>query len=387
MDGASGWPLPSHDNKTCLELAETPNLDSMAREGYMGMAFTIPPGMEPGSAPACMSVLGYDPSLYYKGRSAIEACSMGMPIEPDEVAFRCNLVTVINGKMASYSADHIPTGEAARLIAVLNEKLGSDSVRFFPGISYRHLCKIRGREETLKAVCTPPHDISGQAVDGHLPSGKGSDYLRALMKKSEAVLADHPVNVARRKGGKLPATGIWLFWPSGQIPAMPPFEKAYGLKATLTSGVDLLRGIGLMAGMEILQIEGVTDMLDNDYTAQIEGALKSLERNDLAVVHIEAPDEMAHRGSIEDKVKAIECIDDKVMGRLRQWQGDLKVLVMPDHPTPIEIKTHYAGPVPFLIWGKEVAHNGGSRFTEDQAGRTGVEINPGYKIMSLFIKG
>lgn len=379
--------MPSRGNRTCLELAFTPNLDRMAREGYLGTALTVPQGMEPGSAPACMSVMGYDPLIYYKGRSAIEAVSMGVPIDKGEVAFRCNLVTVADGKMASYSSGHITTEEAGRLIAALNENLGSDSVRFFAGVNYRHICKIKGREETLEAVCTPPHDISGKAIDGYLPSGKGGEYLRELMKKSEDVLANHPVNMARRKAGQHPATTIWLFWASGQIPVMPAFAKAYGLKAALTSGVDLLRGLGLMAGMEILQIKGVTDMLDNDYAAQINGALEALQRNDLVIVHIEAPDEMGHRGSIEDKIKAIEYIDSEVMSRLLNWNGgDLRLLVMPDHPTPIEIKTHYAEPVPFLIWGKGVQPNGGSRFTEEQAKKTGTVIDPGYKTMELLLK-
>lgn len=388
MDGASGWPIPNRGDKTCLELAVTPNLDRMASEGYMGNSLTVPPGMEPGSAPACMSVMGYDPSIYYKGRSAIEARSMGVPIDQGEVAFRCNLVTIADGKMASYSAGHITTEEAGQLIASLNEKLGSESVRFFPGINYRHICKIKGREEIQRAICTPPHDISGKSIDGYLPKGEGGQFLQELMKKSEAVLADHPVNITRIKDGKQPATGIWLFWASGQIPDMPPFETAYGLKAALTSGVDLLRGLGMMAGMEILHIKGVNDQLDNDYAAQANGALEALKNNDLVVVHIEAPDEMGHRGAIDDKVRAIEYIDGEVISRLLQWKGgDLKVMVMPDHPTPIEIKTHIAELVPFLIWGKEVSANGASRFTEKQALKTGIKVVPGYKTMQLFIKG
>ena len=194
MDGASGWPLPEHGDKTCLELAATPNLDKMAGSGYMGVALTVPPGMEPGSAPACMSVMGYDPVKYYRGRSAIEARSAGVPVGPGEVTFRCNLVTVTEGRMASYNAGEITTQEAAAIIESLNEKLGSDQVSFFPGVNYRHICKIKGGEETLKAVCTPPHDISDRLVEDYLPKGEGSALLRELMKRSEAVLANHPVN-------------------------------------------------------------------------------------------------------------------------------------------------------------------------------------------------
>lgn len=387
-DGASGWPLPERGNKTCLELAVTPNLDKMAGQGYEGLSLTVPAGMEPGSAPACMSVLGYDPLVYYKGRSAIEARSVGVPINEGEVTFRCNLVTVLDGKMASHSAGHISTPEADAIIATLNEKLGSPEVGFFTGISYRHICKMAGHEETLQAICTPPHDITDRAVAAYLPHGEGSGFLRELMKKSETLLAGHPVNIERNKAGRLPVTTIWLFWASGRLPGMPAFQQAFGLKAALTSGVDLLRGLGMMAGMEILRIEGVTDNLDNDFAAQVSGALDSLDRNDLAVIHIEAPDEMGHRGAAADKIKAIELIDKEVMGRLMSWQGgELRVLVMPDHPTPVKLKTHCAEPVPFLVWGSGAKANGAARFTEQEAGRTGVMVEPGFRLMNMFLKG
>ncbi|MFA5400347.1 MAG: cofactor-independent phosphoglycerate mutase [Dehalococcoidia bacterium] len=387
VDGASGWPLAEMGNKTCLEAAYTPNLDLMARQGYSGMALTIPPGMEPGSAPACMSVLGYDPTVYYRGRSAIEARSVGVPISPGDVTFRCNLVTIIEGKMVSHSAGHISTGEATVIIDTLNEKLGSDELKFFPGISYRHICRISGREDTLMALCTPPHDITDRQVQDYLPRGRGSEILCELMKKSESVLAGHPVNEERKRRGKLPVTSIWLFWPSGRVPEMPSFRELRGLRASLTSGVDLLRGLAMMAGIEVLHIDGVTDNLDNDFAAQAEGALRSLKTGDLAVMHIEAPDEMGHRGSTADKIKAIELIDREVIGRLLDWKGgQIKVLVMPDHPTPIELKTHCAEPVPFLIWGGGIKPNGAARFTEAEAGCTGVSVEPGFKLMDIFLK-
>jgi 2,3-bisphosphoglycerate-independent phosphoglycerate mutase len=329
--------------------------------------------------------MGYDPIKYYRGRSAIEARSAGVPVGPGEVTFRCNLVTVTEGRMASYNAGEITTGEAAAIIESLNEKLGSEQVGFYPGVNYRHICKIKGGEDTLKAVCTPPHDISDRPVADYLPRGEGSALLRELMKRSEAVLANHPVNRDRKLVGKLPAPTIWLFWGSGQIPEMPAFEQEYGLKASLTSGVDLLRGLAGMAGMKVLKIKGVTDGLDNDYNAQVKGALNSLKKNDLTIIHVEAPDEMGHRGFVNDKVKAIEQIDSAIMSKLIAREGDdLRVLVMPDHPTPIKIRTHYAEPVPFLIWGKGITHNHGTRFTEGEAGKTGVSIEPGYKIMSIF---
>lgn len=386
IDGAAGLPLPERGDKTCLELAWTPNLDKLASGGFSGMVRTVPPGMEASSACACMSVMGYDPRVYYKGRASIEAKSLGIDIGKDEVVFRCNLVTVREGKMFDYSAGHISTDEAEKIIAALNEEMGNDSIKFYPGVSYRHILKLKGHEDTLEAVCTPPHDIPGKLVAEFLPRGPGSDFLRDLMAHSETLLRSHKINVARRQRGDVPVTTIWLFWGSGQIPAMPAFKKVYGLAAALTSGVDLLKGIAKMAGMGVLDIAGVTDGVDNDNAAQINGALEALKEYDLTVVHNEAPDEFAHGGLIDEKIEAIEKIDAEVVGRLRAWRGvDLRVLVMPDHPTPIQLRTHSPDPVPFLIWGKGVTANGAKRFTEAEAGRTGVFIEEGYTIMSRLV--
>lgn len=388
IDGAAGLPLPERGGKSCLELAKTPNLDALAGEGVVGLARTVPPGMEPSSACACMSVLGYDPKVYYRGRSAIEARAMDIAIGEGEVVFRCNLVGVRDGKMRSYSAGYISSGEAKELISALNEKLSDDSVQFYPGVSYRNILKLRGHEDALSAHCTPPHDIPDKAVAEYLPKGKGSEILLELMQRSEAVLQDHPINLSRQSRGDMPATTIWLFWGSGKVPEMPAFKQLYGLGAALTSGVDLLRGLGKMAGMKVLDIPGVTDGLDNDYAAQAAGALKALEDNDLVVVHIEAPDEAAHAGSIDDKVEAVERIDKEVIGRLRSYQKDgLRVLAMPDHPTPIEIRTHSPEPVPFLLWGKGFKPNGAEKFTEAAAKGTGLLIANGYKIMGRLVRG
>jgi len=387
IDGASGWALPERGGKTCLELAHTPNLDAMAQEGLLGLIRTVPPGMEPSSACACMSVLGYDPKLYYRGRAAIEARSMGIPVDAGEVVFRCNLVAVRDGRMWDYSSGHISSSEAQPLIAALNERLGNDQVHFYPGVSYRHICKLKGREDTLLATCTPPHDIPEKPVSEFLPSGPGSDLLRDLMKRSEVVLRDHPVNIERKARGDIPATMIWLFWGSGKVPDMPPFKQIYGLKAAMTSGVDLLRGLARMVGMDTLDIPGVTDGLDNDYSAQAVGALEALEEHDLVVVHIEAPDEAAHVGAIDDKIEAIRRVDSEVVSQLRSWQkDDLRVLILPDHPTPIEVRTHVPDPVPFMLWGAGFTANGAKRFTEVEAESTGLFIDPGYNIMGRLIQ-
>jgi 2,3-bisphosphoglycerate-independent phosphoglycerate mutase len=387
IDGAAGWPLPERGGKTSMELARKPNLDAMAKEGMVGLVRTVPHGMEPSSACACMSVLGYDPKIYYRGRSAIEARSIGIPVAEDEVVFRCNLVAVRDGKMWSYSSGHIDTAEANILVADLNKELGSEEIHFYPGVRYRHILKIKGREETLLATCTPPHDIPDKPVAEYLPQGTGSELLRELMEKSKSVLENHPVNLKRKARSDIPSTMIWLFWGSGKIPKMSPFKKEYGLSSAMTSGVDLLRGLAQMAEMHTLNIPGVTDGPDNDYAAQAKGALKALEKYDLVAVHIESPDEAAHGGLIDEKIEALERIDKEVVGRIRFWRpGKLRILALPDHPTPIKIQTHSEEPVPFFLWGPGYTANGAQRFTEAEAKTTGIFIDPGYKIMDKLIR-
>ncbi|MDO8687411.1 MAG: cofactor-independent phosphoglycerate mutase [Dehalococcoidales bacterium] len=386
IDGAAGLPLPERGDKTCLELTDTPNLDAMVPAGLLGLVRTIPSGTEPSSDHACMSLLGYDPARYFLGRAAIEAASMGITIGEGEVVFRFNLVAIRDGKMWDYSAGHISTGEAEQLITALNESLGSDRVHFYPGVSYRHICKLSGQEATLLAICTPPHDISDKSIAGFLPRGQGSDPLLDLMQRSEAVLRENPVNVSRRSRGEIPATMIWLFWGSGQAPALPPFRQLYGPEAAVTSAVDVIRGLARMIGMKVLDITGVTDGLDNDFAGQAAGALAALNQYDLAVIHVEATDEAGHTGSIDDKIEAIQRVDREIVSRLRAWRGDkLRVLVMPDHSTPIATRTHNSDPVPFLLWGPGFTANGGKRFTEAEASKTGLLIDPGYNIMSRLV--
>jgi 2,3-bisphosphoglycerate-independent phosphoglycerate mutase len=382
IDGAAGWPLAAHGGKTCLELARTPNIDAVAEAGIVGLVRTVPTGMEPSSACACMSVLGYDPQVYYQGRSVIEAHGMGVPINEGETVFRCNLVGVRNGTMWSYSCGHISTSEGQHLIATLNERLGSDNVHFYPGVGYRHLCKIKGREDTLLARCTPPHDIPDKAVAGFFPKGPGSDLLRELMARSKFVLRDHPVNVERRTRGDIPATMIWLFWGSGKIPTMPGFKEVYGLDAAVVSGVDIVRGLARMTGLAVLDVPGVTGDMNNDYMSQATGTLEALEKYDMVVAHIEATDEAAHAGLIKDKIEAIQEVDEEIVSRLRSWDKDaLRMLILPDHATPIETQTHVADAVPFVLWGPGFKPSGAKRFTEAEAKDTGVFVEEGYNIM------
>ncbi|MFH0847522.1 MAG: cofactor-independent phosphoglycerate mutase [Chloroflexota bacterium] len=387
LDGAAGYPLPERGNKTSLELARTPNLDAMATEGMVGLARTIPPGMEASSDNACLSILGYDPRRYHQGRAAIEAVSMGITTD-GAVVFRANLVTVEGGRMRDYSAGHILTDEARLLIGALNDKIGENGVYLYPGVSYRHILKLKGHDDTLLAHCTPAHDIPGKPVEEFLPRGIGSELLREIMECSVPVLADHPVNTARSRRGELPATMLWLFWGSGKTVDVPDFKRLYGVKAAVTSAVDVLRGLVQMMGMAVLEIPGVKDGLDNDFSAQAKGALDALKTHDLVVIHIEATDEAAHCGSVEDKVAAIERTDSEVLGQVFSFKGDsLRVLVTPDHPTPIATRTHSPDPVPFLIWGAGLNRNGAKRLTEVEGKATGFFMEDGYNIMGRLITG
>jgi 2,3-bisphosphoglycerate-independent phosphoglycerate mutase len=390
VDGASDWPLAAHGGRTCLELARTPNLDAMAREGIVGLVRTVPPGMEPSSAIACMSVLGYDPREHYRGRSAIEAQGMGIPVDQGDVVFRCNLVAVRDGNMWSYSCGAISTEEARPLIASLNEELGDGRVDFYPGVSYRHICKIRGARRTILASCTPPHDIHDKAIDEFLPRGPGSELLRDLMARSEALFRDHPVNVQRRARGDIPATMIWLFWGSGRLSEMPSFKDMHGLEAAMTSAVDVMRGLARMTSMRTLEIPGVTGDLDNDYGAQAAGALKALDQCDVAVIHVESTDEAAHAGLAREKIEAIQRVDEEIARQLRTWNKDaLRVLILPDHSTPVEIQTHVPDPVPFILWGTGVTppgRGGAQRFTEAEARSSGIFIEEGHTLMDRLLR-
>jgi len=387
MDGSAGLPVPERGGKTSLELAHTPNLDALASGGSVGLVHNVPPGMDPDSAVACMSIFGYDPKVYYTGRAPIEAKSLGIDFSPGDVLFRCNPVTIQDGKMVSHSAGSISTDEDRQLIESLNQELGNEKIQFYPGVGYRNILKLKDAEDTALAICTPPHDIPGKAVEEFLPHGKGCQLLNDLMERSENVFKDHPVNKRRIAQGKLPATNIWLFWGSGRMPVLPPFNQFYGLRAAVTTGVDLLRGLGQIAGMSILKILGVTDGSDNDYTAQAQEGLDALRDYDIVIIHIEAPDEAGHAGLLREKIEAIEKIDSEVVSRIRNWRHDeLRVLVVSDHPTPVGVRTHTSEPTPFLLYGKGLKVNVSKRFTETEAKKSGLMIDQGYKIMNTIIK-
>jgi 2,3-bisphosphoglycerate-independent phosphoglycerate mutase len=385
LDGAAGWPLEQFGGLTSLAAARTPNLDAMAQAGTVGLARTVPPGTEASSAAACTSILGYDPVADYVGRGAIEAASMGIRLANDEVALRLNLVSIADGAMDSYSSGRIPSEDSREVVSDLEKAFGGSTFHFHPGVSYRHILVVKGHPELLGLAYTAPHDISGQSVEGRLPSGEGASLLTDLMDRARVFLETHPANLRRREAGLTAATDVWPFWPGVAPRSLVPFESLRGVRAALTSGVDLLGGLATLTGIDRLEIAGVTDGSDNDYAAQAEGALAALDEHGLVVIHVETPDEEGHAGDAVGKVAGIEAIDREVVERVLALGGDLRVLCMPDHPTPVALKTHTADPVPFVIWGSGVAHNGAAVFDETQAASTGLLVDPGRRVMDLLL--
>jgi 2,3-bisphosphoglycerate-independent phosphoglycerate mutase len=385
IDGASGWPSTELDGQTSLEAARIPNLDRLAREGRVGLVRNVPPGMEPSSAIACMSVLGFDPALYYAGRGPIEALSMGIELRPGEAALRCNLVTVEDGVMVSHSAGFIPSHESHPLIEAVAAELSDGRVAFHSGLGYRHVVTVKDGEQLLDTHCTPPHDIPGRPVADHLPHGPEGALLGDLMERSKRLLQDHPVNRGRRQRGDLPATQIWLFWPGLQAVRMPSFEESYGRRAAVTSAVDLLKGLARQAAMDLLDIPGVTDGSDNDYAAQMKGGLEALAERDVVFVHVEAPDEAGHAGNAMGKVAAIEAIDSLMVSQALE-RDDLRLLVLPDHPTPLELRTHADEPVPFVLWGPGVEASGAEGYSEKSAS-AGPLVDPGHTLLLMLFSG
>ena len=347
-DGMADVPLPELGGKTPLEHANTPNMDYIAKHGRCGLARTVPDGMPAGSEIANMSILGYAPEIYYTGRGPLEAASMGVTLAEGEIAFRCNLITVTDGAISDYSAGHITSEEASVLIASVNETLSSDRIRFHAGISYRHLMVTGGIGAS--AVCTPPHDVLGEPMESQMPEGEDCELLSDLIRRSAAVLEGHRVNEERIRAGKNPATHIWL-WGQGRAPSFPSFKDTFGITGSMISAVDLLKGLAIYAGMDVIEVPGATGYLDTDYAGKADYAVKALEDHDFVYVHVEAPDEAGHAGDLDAKVAAIESFDEKVVGRVLDRCSDYVIMVLPDHPTPIPLRTHTADPVPFAIYG------------------------------------
>lgn len=386
-DGMSDYPIKELGGRTPLMSAHTPNMDFIADYAVQyGLAQTTTPGLPAGSDVANLSVLGYDPHIYYTGRGPLEAGSMGVKLRPGDIAFRCNLITIENGNIKDYSAGHITSEEAAQLMSYLDRELGTGSVKFYPGISYRHLLVINGF--TPDTSCTPPHDVVGKPVVDNLPKGNGSELLIDLIRRSWDLLEDHPINRKRKAEGNNPANSIWP-WGQGKTPSMPLFREKYGITGSVISAVDLIKGLGVFSGLEVIDVPGATGYIDTDYEAKAKYALKTLEEKDFVFIHIEAADEASHEGMLDEKVRAIENIDKKVVGRMLEGMekfGDYKIMVLPDHPTPLSIKTHARDPVPYAIYqsGQDKRNN---KVYDEKSMADGKFVMDGHRLMDLFIRG
>lgn len=383
-DGMADYPIPELGDLTPLQAANTPNMDFMAKHGRNGLARTVPDNMPPGSDVANLSIMGYDPTRYYSGRGPLEAASIGVTLEKDDIAFRCNLITEKDGLLADYSAGHISTEEARALIEAVDDEIGKDC-KFHAGVSYRHLLVMKRGE---KAVCTPPHDVVGQSVEDVLPRGKDADILIDLIKSSKPVLEGHEINRRRRKNGKNIANLIWL-WGQGKALDLPRFRELFGVSGSVISAVDLLKGIGKSAGLDIIEVPGATGYLDTNFSGKAAYALDSLKEKDFVFVHVEAPDEAGHMGNIEAKVKAIEDFDEKVVGGILNevgGYGDFRIMVLPDHPTPIPLKTHTREPVPFAIYSSTEKADYVDRFDEFSAKEGVFGLVEGHKLMGMLTK-
>jgi 2,3-bisphosphoglycerate-independent phosphoglycerate mutase len=372
-DGMSDWPIKKLGGKTPLEAAKTPNLDYLAQNGICGWTNNVPKGMEPGSDVAAMSIFGYDPKKYYTGRGPLEAASLGVKLSKDEIAFRCNLVTVKDRKMKDFTAGHISTEEARKIFKALNRELGNKKIKFYPGLSYRNLLAIKDLSlEKIKTV--PPHDITGRKIHDYLPK---SDLLLKLMNESEVLLY----------AMKSKATLIWP-WGQGRQPRMPSFRKKFGKKAAVITAVHLLKGLGKILGMEVINVPGATGYLDTNYKGKAEYALRALKTNDVVFIHVEAPDEAGHEGNIKHKIKAIEDFDKLVVGTILNAARGIHILVLPDHPTPIEMMTHTAEAVPFVIYPRPVSHYPSPvrGYSEKEIRKSKIKVSNGSKLLLRFIK-
>lgn len=394
-DGMADRPLKELGGKTPLQKAHTPNMDWLAAHGIPGRVRTVPENMHPGSDVANLSILGYDPAQYYSGRAPLEAASIGVQLGEDDVAFRCNLVTLKYNKdktaavMEDYSSGHITTDEARQLIDEVGRQLGTEAVSFYPGVSYRHLMVWSGGPVDIE--CVPPHDILGRDILDYLPVGKGEDVIRRIMLDSVDILDSHPINRKRIREGKNPANSIWL-WGQGKRPTMPTFRDKYGMNGALVSAVDLTKGLGIYAGFEILKVPGITGYLDTNYRGKTDATINALKRVDIVYLHVEAPDEAGHSGNYRDKVRAIEDFDNYIVGGVMNGMkvfDAYRLIVLPDHATPIALRTHSDEPVPFVIFdSREQRMNDISGYDETITGLDDILIfEQGFNLMDYFIKG
>ena len=393
-DGMADYPCQKLGGKTPLECALTPFLDQIAAQGTLGLVDTIPQGLPPGSDVANLSVLGYNPKETYTGRGPLEAASMGINLGPNDIAYRCNLVSIGEQNtdqafMDDFTAGHISSAEAREIILDINKRINSSQYQFYPGVGYRHLLVWRNAAGSPQT--TPPHDIPGKAIAPNLPSGDCAVEVNDLMRRVAEVLKDHPVNARRLADGKKQANSIWL-WGQGRKPQIVPLTQKYDLKGGMISAVDLLNGLGINAGLKPLRVEGATGYIDTNYEGKANMALDALNFMDFVFLHLEAPDEMGHEGNAEGKIKAIEFFDEKIVGTILNnigKLGDYRILVLSDHPTPIDLKTHVGDPSPFAVLSSRKEENlaAGRPFTEAAARESGILVSPGHLLMDKFIRG
>ncbi len=394
-DGMADEKIQALGDKTPMQAAKKPTMDALAKKSYVGTVSNVPEGMVPESDTANMAILSFDPKTYSKGRSPLEAVSMGIEMQPDETAYRCNVVTLSEDEdyddkiILDHSADEITTGEANELILALQKELGNDQRTFYTGVSYRHCLIMKNGNDTYPFM--RPHDILGRRIGEYLPrKDDGGEEFYSMMKKSFEILDRHPVNEARRARGLKPANSAW-FWSPGKKPQLPNFKEKWGLDGTVISAVDLIKGIGLCAGMRSIDVEGATGNVHTNYTGKANAAIRAFEEgNDFVYIHVEGPDECGHRAETENKVLAIEQIDEKILAPVHDYLKSLgepfRIMVLPDHPTPVRLRTHTILPVPFFIYDSEEEKNGVESYTEESAAATGVYIKNGYTLLEQLIK-
>jgi 2,3-bisphosphoglycerate-independent phosphoglycerate mutase len=388
-DGMADTPIDELNDRTCMEAANAPHMNMIARKGVVGTVKNIPKGMIPASDVANLSILGYDPKKYYCGRGPLEAANLNVELTDSDVAFRFNTVTVYDDKMIDYSAGHITTKETSILVDLLNKKMGNERYHFYAGVSYRNLLMVHcdspeEADRISRVKCYPPHDILDQSVSRHLPKDRA---LVELMERSRSLMEDHEINRVRLDLKQNPANQIWI-WGQGKRPDMPRFEDAYGIRGGIISAVDLLKGLGRVLGLEVAEVPGATGYYDTDYAGKAEAALDILSRHDMVFVHVEAPDEAGHNGDIVEKIKAIENFDSKITGRIigeLSDKVDYRILILPDHPTPIRKRTHTADPVPFAMAGKGITPDEVTVFSERSAKAGSVVLDEGWKLMGMLL--
>jgi 2,3-bisphosphoglycerate-independent phosphoglycerate mutase len=385
-DGAADDPLEQLNGQTALEAAGIPNIDNISTLGRQGLVRTIPDGMEAGSDVAQMSLLGYDPARYYTGRAPIEAAARNIKLSLGDWVFRCNLVTIADGKMIDHSAGHISTAEGSKLITELDDQLGNEQIQFHTGVSYRHLLVFKQTNFDIKTY--PPHDYIGTDIDRILPRGKGSELIIELMAQSQQLFSHHDINRVRKDLGENQVSSIWL-WGQGQKAQLERFQKRFGIKGAAITAVDLVKGLAKLIGFDLINVPGATGFIDTDYRGKGTAAIEALKNYDMVFVHIEAPDEASHSGNAELKKKAIEQIDEHIVGpvfeALRHYPS-WRILVMPDHPTKISSCAHSSEPVPFAMAGDKISGILNTAFSEANAAKSGFRINNGYELMEYFLK-